>query len=218
MRGWLLWVVVVERERCLWRHRYHAEIASDHAYDYLDCALTLRVDAYLTCRVLEVHVRSLALECSIKQQGRVIDEWRCQSGSFAFAGQPAVDHPAAFRWHASSKRNRAGWCLFPFRMATVLPLRTAWMANILSQASLHDVQRQRCWKRGTCSGDSGPLSRVQGSQAYICMQTVLFLWQRLFCAAPGRHLCTKIAAAPRITIRSRTTRMRKDMPGRCCYG
>ena len=30
-----------------------------------------------------------------------------------------------------------------------------------------------------------------------------FLWQRLFCAAPGRHLCTKIAAAPRITIRSR---------------
>ena len=69
---------------------------------------------------------------------------------------------------------------------------------------------------------SGPLSRVQGSQAYayIWMQTVLFLCQRLFSAAPGRHLCTKIAAAlaPRITIRSRTTRMRKDMPGRCCYG
>ena len=40
---------------------------------------------------------------------------------------------------------------------------------------------------------SGPLSRVQGSQAYIWMQTVLFLWQRLFCAAPGRHLCTNIA-------------------------
>ena len=40
---------------------------------------------------------------------------------------------------------------------------------------------------------SGPLSRVQGSQAYIWMQTVLFLWQRLFCAAPGRHLCTKIS-------------------------
>ena len=59
---------------------------------------------------------------------------------------------------------------------------------------------------------SGPLSRVQGSQAYIWMQTVLFLWQWLFCAAPGRHLCTKIVAAPRITIRSRTTRMRKDMP------
>ena len=58
----------------------------------------------------EVHVktRSLALERSIEQQGRVIDErpvgWG--SGSFASAGQTAVDHPAAFRWHASSKKNR----------------------------------------------------------------------------------------------------------------
>ena len=56
----------------------------------------------------EVHVktRSLALERSIEQQGRVIDERRWGSGSFAFAGQTAVDHPAAFRWHASSKKNR----------------------------------------------------------------------------------------------------------------
>ena len=38
---------------------------------------------------------------------------------------------------------------------------------------------------------SGQLSRVQGSQAYIWLQSILFLWQRLFCAAPGRHLCTK---------------------------
>ena len=36
-------------------------------------------------------------------------------------------------------------------MATVLPLRTAWIADILSQASLRDEERQRCWKRG--SGD-----------------------------------------------------------------
>ena len=56
----------------------------------------------------EVHVktRSLALERSIEQQGRVIDERLWGSGSFAFAGQTAVDHPAAFRWHASSKKNR----------------------------------------------------------------------------------------------------------------
>ena len=85
------------------------------------------------------------------QQGRVIDERRWGSGSFAFAGQTAVDHPAAFRWHASSKKNRPSWCLFPFRMAMVLPLRTAWIADILSQASLRDVERQHCWKRG--SGD-----------------------------------------------------------------
>ena len=56
----------------------------------------------------EVHVktRSLALERSIEQQGRVIDERRWGSGSFAFAGHTAVDHPAEFRWHASSKKNR----------------------------------------------------------------------------------------------------------------
>ena len=43
-------------------------------------------------------------------------------------------------------------------MAPGLPLRTAWIADILSQASLHDVERQRCWKRGTCSGDGQRLS------------------------------------------------------------
>ena len=107
----------------------------------------------------EVHVktRSLALERSIEQQDRVIDERRWGSGSFAFAGQTAVDHPTAFRWHASSKKNRPSWCLFPFRMAMVLPLSTAWIADILSQASLRDVERQRCWKRG--SGDFGTTLR-----------------------------------------------------------
>ena len=56
----------------------------------------------------DVHVKtgSLALERSIEQQGRVIDERRWGTGSFLFAGQTAVDHPAAFRWHASSKKNR----------------------------------------------------------------------------------------------------------------
>ena len=63
-----------------------------------------------------------------------------------------MDHPAAFRWHASSKKNRPSCCLFPFRMAPVLPLRTAWIADILSQASLRDVERQRCWKRGGGDG------------------------------------------------------------------
>ena len=38
-------------------------------------------------------------------------------------------------------------------MATVLlPLRTAWIADILSQASPRDIQRQRCWKRGSGDG------------------------------------------------------------------
>ena len=37
-------------------------------------------------------------------------------------------------------------------MAPVLPLRTAWIADILSQASLRDVERQCCWKRGSGDG------------------------------------------------------------------
>ena len=37
-------------------------------------------------------------------------------------------------------------------MAPVLPLRTAWIADILSQASVRDVERQRCWKRGSGDG------------------------------------------------------------------
>ena len=38
VREWLLWESERERERRLWRHRYHADIASDHAYHYLDGA------------------------------------------------------------------------------------------------------------------------------------------------------------------------------------
>ena len=98
VRQWLLWEVERERERerRLWRHWYHAEIASDHAYDHLDGALTQRVDAFwlwlsepVELLNFEMHVktRSLALERSIEQQGRVIDERRWGSGSFAFAGQ-----------------------------------------------------------------------------------------------------------------------------------
>ena len=37
-------------------------------------------------------------------------------------------------------------------MTTVLPLRTAWIADILSQASLRDVERQRSRKRGSGDG------------------------------------------------------------------
>ena len=37
-------------------------------------------------------------------------------------------------------------------MAPVLPLRTAWIPDILSQASLRYVERQRCWKRGSGDG------------------------------------------------------------------
>ena len=63
-----------------------------------------------------------------------------------------VKYAAVFRWHSSSKKNRRSCCIFPVQMATVLPLRTAWIADILSQALLHDVQRQRCWNRDNGDG------------------------------------------------------------------
>ena len=46
-------------------------------------------------------------------------------------------------------------------MAPVLPLRTAWIADILSQASLRDVDRQRCWKR--VGGDGQTLGLLYGT-------------------------------------------------------
>ena len=54
VREWLLWEGERERERerdACDVIRYHAEIASDHAYDYLDGASTQRVDAFWACRV-----------------------------------------------------------------------------------------------------------------------------------------------------------------------
>ena len=62
-------------------------------------------------------------------------------------------------------------------MATVLPLRTAWIAHILSQASLRDVQRQRCWKRGTCGGDGG---RVFGTAVRHDWAIFQCRWQARF--------------------------------------
>ena len=42
----------------------------------------------------------------------------------------ACRHPVAcFKLHASSKKNRPSWLLFSFQMATVLPLRTTWIAD-----------------------------------------------------------------------------------------
>ena len=63
-------------------------------------------------------------------------------------GSPSSISLACFKQEEQTKL-----MFISFRMAMVLPLRTAWIADILSQASLRDVERQRCWKRGTSSGD-----------------------------------------------------------------
>ena len=73
VREWLLWVVERERERERERdacdiNRYHAEIASDHAYDYLDgetlCLWLCRRVLSLSSARVHVKTRSLALERS----------------------------------------------------------------------------------------------------------------------------------------------------------
>ena len=96
-----------ERERRLWRHRYHAEIASDHAYDYLDGAQTQRVDAFSEP---SLHGQG-AWRLSVGAAGS--SDWWMTMGKWKLCVRwsAAVDHPAAFRWHASSKKNRPSWCL-----------------------------------------------------------------------------------------------------------
>ena len=65
-----------------------------------------------------------------------------------------VSLPSVARSHIvgilQARRTHQG--IFLFQMATVLPLRMAWVADILSQASPRDVKRQRCCKRGSGDG------------------------------------------------------------------
>ena len=72
VRQWLLWEVERERERRLWHHWYHAQIVSDHAYDYLNGAWTQRVDAFWlwACRALE-----LRSACKDKELGAWALDW-----------------------------------------------------------------------------------------------------------------------------------------------
>ena len=108
VREWLLWVVERERERerdACDVIRYHAEIASDHAYDYLDGASRTR-RRESTRKLKDKKLGAWALE----QQGR--DEWRwvaegklCISlVSLPFAGEPAVIYPVPFRVDRTRRR------------------------------------------------------------------------------------------------------------------
>ena len=108
-----------------------------------------------------VKTRSWTLE----RRDREIDEGRWRNWSFAFAGQSAVDRPEAFPWHASSKKNRPSWCVFA--------LRTAWIADILSQAPLRDVQRQRRLNLSSRDGqklwDYGMTERFFNAVSALCV-------------------------------------------------
>ena len=88
---------------------------------------------------------------SVRSSSRV--EWLTKwgSGSFAFAGHPAVDHQQHFVGMLQARRKTKLMFVF-FSHGSVLPLRTGWIANIISQASLPGLERQRCWKRGSGDG------------------------------------------------------------------
>ena len=55
----------------------------------------------------------------------------------ACRGSPSSISLACFKQEEQTKLT-----YFPFQMATILSLRTAWKADLLSQASLRNVQRQ----------------------------------------------------------------------------
>ena len=63
----------------------------------------------------------------------------------ACRGSPSSISLACFKQEEQTKL-----MYFPVQMATVLPLRTAWIEDIHSQAPLRDVQRHCCW-----NSDSG---------------------------------------------------------------
>ena len=153
-------ITSTERRRVAFWAGLHWMIASRACVGLLKCSSALVGARKRTAFMHAIYVRTRSL--ALEQRGWEIDEWRWRSWSFVFAGQPAVDHPVAFGWHASSKKNGQTYCIFPFQMVTVLPLRKAWLADILSQASLHDVQGEHCWKRGIAETgrDCGTTARL----------------------------------------------------------
>ena len=86
-------------------------------------------------------------------------DWRMTMGKWKLCVRWSDCRGSPSSISLASKKNRPSWCLFHFRMATVLPLRTAWIADIHSQAfkcikRSSVSERQPCcnWKRGSGDG------------------------------------------------------------------
>ena len=131
LREWLLWVLERERETpvtslitrwnrewsCIWLPRRRVDPTRRHV-------LSLS-SARSACKDKELGAWALKRAAESSDWWMKMGKWKlCDRWS------AAVDHPAAFRWHASSKKNRPSWRLFPFRLALVLPLRTSWISDI----------------------------------------------------------------------------------------
>ena len=77
--------------------RYHAEIASDHAYDYLDGASTQRVDAFWACRVFMHLTRNLVFERSSSRQWSSDRKCKLSVRWWACRGSPSTISLACFK-------------------------------------------------------------------------------------------------------------------------
>ena len=130
VREWLLWVVERERETpvtssisrwnrewsCIWLPRQRVDptaYASTHSEP---------VECLSACKDKELGAWAL------EQQGRVIDEWRWGSGSFAFAGQVLWITQQHFVGMLQARRIDQVDVYFLFEWVMVLPLRIAWIA------------------------------------------------------------------------------------------
>ena len=116
----------------------------------------LRVDALWACRVLECMYRQGAWRLSARSSSRV--EWLMNDdGEVELCVRwSACQLPWITQQHFAGilQARRIDQVDIYFLFEWHRPLRTAWIADILSQASLRDrdVERQRCWKRGSGDG------------------------------------------------------------------
>ena len=156
VREWLLWEGERERERDAcdvnW---YHAEIASDHAL-WLP---RRRVDPTRR-RVLSlssVHVLDKELGVRALEQQAMVEWWWMTKGSvsFAFAGQPAVNHPVPIFVGMQLQARRIVqvnvYFLFEWKSSGSAFENSLDSGYPFRKRPLRAVHRKRCGKRG--SGD-----------------------------------------------------------------
>ena len=172
VREWLF-VSSRERKRRLWSRSISSWNHEWSCISYLDRASTRHIlsltqwlgDSILRCSsaLVGARTRNVLVEdwfmqaCKDKDLGAWAagsrDWWmtmeklkHCVRWS-ACCGSPSSISLACFKQEEQTKL-----MYFPVQMATVLPLRTAWIEDIHSQAPLLDVQRQRWWNSDSGNG------------------------------------------------------------------
>ena len=148
-----------ERERPLWRQSISRWNRKWSCMMHMITSTARRPNASTrsqpvmsSVRVHYVKTRSLSLVRS-SSRVRVIDEWRWEVEALrSLVSLPWITQCHFVDMLQAKKIDQVDvYFLFEWQRR-VLPLRTTWIVDILSSASLRDVQRQRCWKRGSGDG------------------------------------------------------------------